>query len=852
MTAPAPVTPPAAGVERLPGLPAAGTEPLLVLFGPGLDDTFAGRDYVLRDIQQVTLELLRAAGFECVVFTAAREPIYFRDDASRAAFYPAGEPEPVPADRMLGGFAGPFGDLILATAPDGAPSPVAAPAEPDAGLSDPHWIMMIDHAMRQSRTRTAVVVTHAEEQLTYLESNRDLAGVFAEWLEPGRVSGQNVCILMFRQERLADVRDFVAGQRRLPRLERFLRDAERRRGVPLALRIGAPDAGEVRRLLDVVRLREGLRIGDWRDVEPTVRSLAGADDMRLRDWHHCLRVLAREGVPLSTGELMRRGWLTAALPGGPGAWARLSAMPGLEPIKEHIAGLRAMVLARRQLAARDGAAVDGGTLGTASSLHMVFQGNPGTGKTTVAQLIGEIYRELGLLRKGHLVATTAKDLVAGFLGQTSQRTGEVIDRALGGVLFIDEAYDLLEQGSFGNQATDELVERMERDRGDLVVVVAGYREQMAAFLASNQGLAGRFGAVVDFPDFSGPQLLSIAVDVLAGRRLTWDAAFEARLGEVMQGMYVAQAPGFSNARTARKAADDIEIAWALRIGGDVTLPVTAADIPAAFDAYASAPVPSPRELLARFDSFVGLAAVRRVFTELVGRLQLKQRQQAAGVVAPHLLFLGPPGTGKTTVARLCGETFRALGLLRRGHVVEVSRAELVAGHVGGSTERTKAAVERALDGVLFIDEAYTLSQGAGWDFGQEVIGVLNSEMERLRGRLVVIAAGYPDLMAEFVARNPGLRSRFTERVEFSAYTVAELVEILRRMAAAAGCTVTDAAAARATACLARAQAAHRDDFGNARAVRRLLERMEARMSARLDDGDDPFTFTAEDVPDDLY
>ncbi|MEU8006197.1 AAA family ATPase [Catellatospora sp. NPDC049111] len=833
----------AAGVERLPRLRASGADPLLVLYGPGLDDMFAGHDFVLRGIQESMLDLLRAEGFECVVFTGAREPIFFRDDASRAAFGPAERAEPGRRSRMRPGMAGPFGDHVLPAAARPAGTP---PADRSTGLSDPHWIMLVDHAMRRVSPRTAVVVTHAEEQLTYLESDRDLAGVFAEWLEPGRVSGANACILMFRQDSLDDIREVIGTRRRLPRLERFLRDSQRRHGALAATRVGPPEEAEIRRLVEVSRLRDGLRVGDWTALAQTVRVMAGADDMRLRDWNHCLRVLAAEEVPLSVRELAGRGWVAAADGDGPGAWARLQAMPGLQPVKDHIEGLRELVASRRQRAAR-------GTFrrGEAPSLHMVFQGNPGTGKTTVARLIGEIFRDLGLLRKGHLVQTTSKDLVAGYLGQTAGRTSEVIDRALGGVLFIDEAYDLTEQGEFADQAVAQLVARMEDERGDLLVIAAGYRTRMSSFLAANEGLASRFGKVVDFPDFTGSQLLAIALGLLRERGLTWDGAFEARLGDVLEGMYVAQTEGFGNARSARQAADDIETAWARRVGANVSEPTCDVDIPAELAEYAPTAAPSPELVLARFDDYVGLDSARKVFTELIGRLLLSQRRGAVGVPAPHLLFLGPPGTGKTTVARLCGDLFRSLGLLRRGHVVEVTRADLVGQHVGESTQRTMAAIQRAVDGVLFIDEAYTLSRGAGWDYGHEVIDVLVPEMERLRGRLVVIAAGYDDLMEQFVADNPGMRSRFTERVAFPAYTVEQLIEILRRMAAAAGCTVTDAAAARATVCLARAQRSHPDGFGNARAVRRLLERMEARMWARLHDDDDPFTFLADDVPDDL-
>jgi SpoVK/Ycf46/Vps4 family AAA+-type ATPase len=189
-----------------------------------------------------------------------------------------------------------------------------------------------------------------------------------------------------------------------------------------------------------------------------------------------------------------------------------------------------------------------------------------------------------------------------------------------------------------------------------------------------------------------------------------------------------------------------------------------------------------------------------------------------------MVFTGPPGTGKTTVARLIAEIFGSLGLLAKGHLVEVTRADLVAEYVGQTAPRTSAAIDRALGGVLFIDEAYTLAPpDAGNDFGREAIETLLKRMEDDREKFVVIVAGYPDEMARFIGSNPGLASRFSETVDFPDYTPDELVAILRLMVTKGGYALSDGARRRAREVLT-ALHDHRDrTFGNARTARNLFE-----------------------------
>jgi hypothetical protein len=252
----------------------------------------------------------------------------------------------------------------------------------------------------------------------------------------------------------------------------------------------------------------------------------------------------------------------------------------------------------------------------------------------------------------------------------------------------------------------------------------------------------------------------------------------------------------------------------------------------------SPPPPTLDQLLSKLDKLVGLENVKKEIRTLVNVARVREMRRKEGLKVPpsahHMVFVGPPGTGKTTIARLLGSIFHALGLLSKGHLTEVDRTELVAGYVGQTAIKTDAVVKGALGGVLFIDEAYSLApEDSGQDFGGEAIETLLKLMEDHRDDLVVIAAGYRERMESFIESNPGLRSRFTRFIDFPDYSPDELMAIFRGLVEDDGYTLGPGAVESVKLILAREYESRSENFGNARLVRNLFERSLTSQANRL-------------------
>jgi len=515
----------------------------------------------------------------------------------------------------------------------------------------------------------------------------------------------------------------------------------------------------------------------------------------------------------------------------------LNRMTGLETVKAEMTTLiqRLQIELARQ---------EKGAPTTQISLHMVFTGPPGTGKTAVARLYGAVLRDLGVLEKGHLIETDSAGLVAGYVGQTALKTKQKIADALDGILFIDEAYALVDKGGtgqdFGREAIGILLKEMEDKRDRLVVIVAGYPDPMRQFLASNPGLPSRFTKTLPFNSYEAAELVAITRSMARRDGFRLSEACDAVLFN-----YFGRArtsASFANARTARTIVERAREAQAARIAPSIGSDgidldeLTLSDIQATI-APKTAAIANGLSPLEELRGMTGLGAVKAEIEMLVSRLRVEAARRERGLpVAPislHMVFAGPPGTGKTVVARLYGAILRDLGVLEKGHLIETDRAGLVAGFVGQTALKTREKIADALDGILFIDEAYALAGqgGIGNDFGREAVDTLLKEMEEKRDRLVVIVAGYPDPMRKFLASNPGLPSRFTKTVPFNGYEIDDLVAITHAIAQRDGLSVSADADPTLKNFFERARKA--PDFANARTARTILERAREAQATRI-------------------
>ena len=514
------------------------------------------------------------------------------------------------------------------------------------------------------------------------------------------------------------------------------------------------------------------------------------------------------------------------------ALEELNSLIGLEKVKHEIKKMINMVEFNKKRIAN-------GKAPEKQTLHAAFMGNPGTGKTTVARLLGEVLFEAGVLsgKEFRFVEATESDLISSNVGGTAEQTQALLEKARGGILFIDEAYSLDKKDSdvdFGIEAINTILKFMEDNRDEIMIIFAGYTKEMEEFLRTNPGLRSRVPNNFIFEDFTGDEIVQLGEMILnKGDYKLEDRDYYARhVKRAYDGSL-----DKSNGRWIRNLDEQLTKTMADRVvaqGSDDIETILNIDIDAVLNqGKYQAGADKEEDGMAALNRLVGIAKVKEQVEQFVAMAEFNQkRAEQGGLVEDttlHSLFLGNPGTGKTTVARILGNILFQKGVIKQKKFIEVSRSNLVGGYQGQTALKTREVLESALGGVLFIDEAYTLYTGQNDDFGKEALDEVLKFMEDHRRDIVIIFAGYTREMHDFLQVNSGLQSRIPNVFDFEDYNPDEIVEIGLMGLRKQGYQVNEVLYGE----IVKGNYLRANDHSNGRWVRNLNEKLLRQVSTRV-------------------
>ena len=529
-------------------------------------------------------------------------------------------------------------------------------------------------------------------------------------------------------------------------------------------------------------------------------------------------------------------------------YAQLQGLIGLKTVKEKVDKLI-------QQAKYNQLQIEQGLPPEKMTMHAAFLGNPGTGKTTVARLMGQILFQYGALKgeEFKFVEVSAADLLSGYVNQTAEQTRKKLEEAKGGVLFIDEAYALNKKGSnsTGEEAINELLTYMENHRDDIMVIFAGYTKEMEQFFDVNPGFNSRVPHQLTFEDYSPDEIVQMGLKIFEGKaRKVEDPEFYARkIKEAYKRTF-----DKSNARWIRNQNEQFMQEFIFRVmsqdGEDMTL-IKNQDIEKALSQGSYEESDHKADAWEQLNQLIGLEKVKKQVSAFISQVELSKVRQEQGIetknITLHSLFLGNPGTGKTTVARIIGELLYQKGMIATNKMVEVSRGDLIGGYQGQTAIKTREQLHAALGGVLFIDEAYSLKHGPNDNFGQEAIDEILKFMEDHRHDMVVIFAGYHKEMSTFLETNSGLASRVPNTFDFEDYTSEEIAQIGLYELGSDSLVVDEEAYRQAVA----TAYARTNDRSNGRWIRNFNEKLRLRLATRFGNNPsiDPNQIIQQDLDD---
>ncbi|MGL4849551.1 MAG: AAA family ATPase, partial [Clostridium sp.] len=413
---------------------------------------------------------------------------------------------------------------------------------------------------------------------------------------------------------------------------------------------------------------------------------------------------------------------------------------------------------------------------TSPSLNMIFAGNAGTGKTNAARITFEYLNALGILSKGTFREVSKSDFVSENITDVAKTTIDVIESAIGGVLFIDEAYSLCESENdkVGKEIVDALLKGIEDNRENLVVIMAGYEKDMDKFFKVNQGLKSRFSNTIHFYDYTPEEMYEIAINIAKGKGYKINPEIK---NDIIELFYKNQLAGKNDLGNARFVRNIVENAILDASKKYITGEGRALDI-LDFENF-NFKVKAKFDLEKKLSGIIGLDEVKELLRNQYKLILAQEKRKSVGINTQidqnlNMVFAGNPGTGKTSIARLVADMLNSIGLLKTGQLIETDRASFVTGEKGSTAKRTEEVFKKAIGGVLFIDEAYTLAND---ELGIEAIETLLKLIEDYGNEVVVILAGYEKELEEFFDVNIGLKSRFPVWTTFEDYNPDELLDM---------------------------------------------------------------------------
>lgn len=661
-------------------------------------------------------------------------------------------------------------------------------------VSPTEMLRAAEHFMNESEISTAIIFPNGIEaikEFADIEHGKVLDNFFIRVTEGtvNQILNSNITIFLFNRSE-SEVENIFDGVEK-ESIKKYLLDL----AITTRHIISSPNKNEIRNLLNYLRIhgsgKKKLKT-DCRELEQISEVIArkiaqniaekdktiliSSDELQAFDLKGTLRFLVKNFV--ENDKLLNVDACKRMCKKGnePSALERLNSLIGMRAVKDAVNGFISlhenMGKAAENLPVSRLEKPEKQSDSQSVNLHFALTGNKGTGKTTVAKLIGEILCENGFLATGHTIVTSPGQIIGDVIGASERNIRQAIEKAMGGVLFIDEAYELAGDNVYASATVTQIVADMDRLKGEFSLIIAGYPDKIEELMNTNEGLKGRFADNWIFiEDYTPAELTEIFISMAKGRGLEVSEELKELLPKFLQNWYYAKIlTEWANAREIENLLGSMR----KKCSNSLLTPELIPDKLKMYTTNAE-----EEEAMEQLMSMVGLKTVKEEIQKMLIYAKFKKETPPS-----HYIFSGNPGTGKTTVAVILGKILKNIGVLKSGHVIQTLPGQLISGYVGQTAGKARKVFDSAWNGVLFIDEAYGLLPAQGGtgdketDFGGAILNMLLEYTNPDNYKPIsFICAGYEKQMEAFLDFNPGLKRRF-QVIHFDNYSVSELMQIL--------------------------------------------------------------------------